>query len=249
MLAKKIITVLAVCIIVASAPVSVQAYPALQLYIDGASYDETTESWSISASNFDIWIIGDLKNGDIFDVKLTTTFYGTSGSINFTPKTTIKITDPSIPTNDPDNPSVVSGINFPHYDTGVHPVLPPHGIFDSTSVWADFFLGDFTLKDSPIGDFMTEYPSSFDSTGQINVYSVSLSGWEKVHFDAYGFKADGGLYYTDNITYNLLPGVTTVNAPFSHDATTTNIPEPSTLILLAAGLFFIGLYSRKKLLR
>ncbi|MCE5312049.1 MAG: choice-of-anchor N protein [Nitrospiraceae bacterium] len=248
---KLILVMILIFAAVAYAPAVSEAYPALQLYIDGATYDSGTATWSINASQFDIWVIGDLKNGSLYDVKLTTTFYGTGGTISFTPKTTSKLVDPSVPSNDPDNLLTVSGISFPHYDTGLHPVLPAHGIFNSSSTWADFFLGDFTKKDSPIGDFMTSYPASFSSTGQINVYEVNVSGWDRVHFDAYGFKKDGGLYYTDNTTYELLgsiKGKDIVKAPFSHDAVgnTTSVPEPGTLILLGAGLFGLGLYSRKR---
>lgn len=246
---KIIMAMILTGMLLALAPAASYAYPSLQLYVDGSTYDETTQSWTINASKFDIWIIGDLKNKNIYDVKLTTTFYGLDGSISFTPKTTTKLTDPSVPSPDPDGPITEGGISFPHYDTGMHPVLPPHGIFTETTRWADFFLGDFTLKDSPIGDFMTSYPTSFESMGQINVYEVSLSGWDRVHFDAYGFTKDGGLYYTDDSSYELLKDINgryIVKAPFSHDATTTSVPEPGTLILLGAGLFGLGLYIRKR---
>ena len=40
---------------------NVFAIPLLQLYIDGGSYDAATETWVISQSSFDLWVIGNIN--------------------------------------------------------------------------------------------------------------------------------------------------------------------------------------------
>jgi len=206
---------------------NINAYPVLQLYIDGSTYDPVTDTWVITSPVFDLWVLGDVGHvGTIYEIKLTTSFFGDSGSISFMPKTTTKIIDPSTPA-------------FPTFfqsGTGDHPSLPDHGIFNDEELnyWSDYYLGNFNLADSPIGDFMTNFPSTFDSLGQINVYEVAVNGWERVHFDAYA-------YY--NINGNKTKDVF---APFSHDVMLYNIPEPSTLLLFTVSgiLLILSVFTR-----
>ena len=51
---------------------SAMAIPALQLYIEGATYDDNTETWVLSGEDdFKLWVIGDVGSyGTISDVKL-----------------------------------------------------------------------------------------------------------------------------------------------------------------------------------
>lgn len=209
---------------------TVYAYPVLQLYIDGSEYDPLTDTWMTTSPVFDFWVIGDVGHvGTIYDVKMTVSFFGSGGTISITPKTTSKIPDFSVPGFNPHNTITVDGKTYPFSGTGGHPSLPPHGIFNDPALnhWTDYYLGDFNLKDSPVGDFMTSFPSNFDSIGQVNVYEIAVSGWERVHFDAH-----------DHIVMTNGKGkkrYKNVFAPFSHDATGTPVPEPGTLTLLGIG--------------
>jgi hypothetical protein len=183
------------------AATSASAIPVLQIYIDGAVYDANSETWVTTASDFDLWVVGDVDaHGSILDAKLTVSFFGLAGNFSITPTTTTAVTDPSTP------PAPA----FHQTGTGGHPELPPHGIFNDPTLhhWDDLSLGDLTLTDSPIGDFdgSPSFPTTFPDDGQINVYRVHVDGWRRVHFDAYG--------HTINSNNNKEKFW---NNPFSHD--------------------------------
>lgn len=219
---------------------SASAYPALQLFIEGSTYDETTETWTITDGVFDLWIIGDVgRIGTIYEVKLAAVFWGDAGTFTLTPKTTSLITDPSVSdvymsTSVIDNPTLWST------GTGSNDPLPDHGIYNDPTVdhWDNYLLGDFSLIDSEIGDYMTDFPSTFDSYGQVNVYEVAITGWDRVHFDA-----------MDHTVMSIAGGtkekVKQWIAPFSHDASHV-VPEPGTFILLGGGLVGVA-FLRKRL--
>lgn len=218
------------------------AVPALQFFIEDATYDSVSETWVVATSGaFTLWVIADVeKKGAIEGVTLSaavSTSEISGGSISLTSTTADPslITDPSIP----DPPTGTS--NFPSAD-GAIPVrgdgtaLPTHGIYGSGTSFFEWNLGDFTLTDSPVGDFIDSFPSTFPTNGQINAYDVSVSGFSLVHFDA----------------YNHIFGATNHGhfkfVPFSHDAE-ARVPEPGTLLLVGSGLMALGLFARRRLLR
>jgi len=182
---------------------SAYAIPVLQIYIDGATYDTETETWVVTESEFDLWVIGNVDAfGTIYDVKLTASFFGLGGTMTLTPTTTSSITDPSTPAA----PAVFA------MGSGGHPVLPDHGIFNDPTLagWTDYSIGDMSLLDSPIADFNGSevFPTTFPNSGQVNVYHVVVEGWSKVHFDAYGETVDSS---SGKKSY--------WKSPFSHDGT------------------------------
>ena len=104
--------------------------------------------------------------------------------------------------------------------------LPSHGIFGAGTSFKQWAIGNFTLLDSPVGDFINSYPSSFfASKGQINAYDITITGYSFVHFDAFD--------HYESHTHAMA-----VKAPFSHDAEANppGTPEPGTLVLLGLGL-------------
>ena len=209
------------------------AIPALQIYIDGSSYDPVTESWITTASTFDIWIIGDVGgHASIFNVFLSAaTFTAETGSITLTPTTASGLP----PAGDPSTPGapVYNGLSA----DGAIPIksdgsaLATHGVYGPGVRFHEWSLGDFTLTDSPIGDYITSFPAAFPSMGQVNVYTVTVTGYTAVHFD----------------TYDTIEGKQHSSfGPFSHDGGTL-IPEPGTWLLLSAGLLgLVGVQVRRK---
>jgi hypothetical protein len=217
------------------------AIPALQLYIDGASWDTVTETWQVTAPTFDLWVIGDVGHyGTIFDVKLAVAYNtGDTGALTLTGKRTTRIQDLSTPGN-PAYQSFADGIAPV---TGDGSSLPGHGVYGVGHSFRKYFLGDFTSTDSKIGDFNGDlpFPTAFPDLGQINVYEVAVTGFTGgLHFDTYNHVAgrNGSEKY--------------VTAPFSHDAgasTPEDVPEPGALVLFGTvmiGAFGVGLRRRRR---
>lgn len=235
---KRLKTIFAAAVLLLLAPASSYAIPTLQLYIEGSSYDTATDTWSIDSPTFKLWVLGETdKTGTIFGVNLVVAHNtGEAGTISFAPTTATAGLlpapgDASTPGAPVHNGSGSGTVPI----TGDGSALPSHGIFGAGTDWDTFLLGDFSLQDSPIGDYTTgACPGAgctWPALGQINAYDVTVTGYSWVHFDAFDHVV------SENRTKY-------IQAPFSHDANTTSVPEPNTLILLGSG--FLGLWAIKR---
>lgn len=211
------------------APNTALAVPVLQVYVEGATYDSTTETWSLDTTGTDsggtvrVWVIGNVDGdggqGEISDVTMLISYdqQSTSPAITLTGSTTGGLggfTDSSVAADGTHIETVTDG-STPTFDNGDQ--FPAHGVFGAGREWQSFALGDMSLTDSPIGDIIDTFPSSeLDANaGQINVYEVSFSGeGGSFHFDVYGTTDDGERHWA---------------APFSHDgeAHFNDVPELS----------------------
>jgi hypothetical protein len=247
---KHLVTALAFVLVAASAA---HAIPELQLYIEGATYDNISESWVwdgiLGTDPIRLWVIGNVRgpggHGPISHVKLSAVYFNTGyvPTITLTPTTAGGtgsyggFTDPSVPLAPV---KTFPGHNIaggtPTLSDGTH--LASHGEYGDGRAWQEWELGNFTLRDSPVGDFIYDFPTTlYPGTAQINVYDVSISEYdfaragEYIHFDAYNSVEAGN-------------HARSIFAPFSHDAT---IPEPGTLALVGIGLAGLGARMRRKI--
>lgn len=241
---------------VAFAP-SASAIPTLQVYIEGASYDDQDETWKItSPSNapLRLWAVGNVAGpggkGPITDVKAAFAYSSGAGNvtIDITPTTTNGyggFTDPSVAAA----PTLIAT----HTD-GSRPVrsngkkLPKHGVYGKNTHFQEWAFGDFSLTDSPIADFMDAFPEApVEASGQINAYDINVTGLvegEWVHVDLYGS------------ILNKRGKVKSVFAPFSHDAEfalltaetvgSTEVHAPGALLIFSIGLLFVARNRRCK---
>lgn len=233
-------------------PSTVKGIPALQLYIEGAYYDDATESWSASGGNtIRLWTIGNLKGpggvGGILGVKLAVAYnIADTAQITINPTTTggfQGFTDTSVPSapvylqtrTDGSTPLLFDG-----------QPLPSHGEYGKGTAWQEFALGDFTKADSPIADFNSNTIVGIPgSLAQINAYEITFSGTENIHFDLYNHvqsinKGRGKKTFTT-------AKITTVFAPFSHDAHATGVPDGgTTAVLMGIGVLGLALLKLSK---
>src|SRR6266540_3179779 len=190
------------------------ALPVLQLYIEDAVYDPVSETWVLDTTrnnpnwekyvvpgttitHFRLWTLGDVSQSDdgaIHNVRLAAVYDGVDGgyvNLTITPSTTMGyagFTDPSAPVA-PQYLQTVTDGSTPKLSGGSD--LPSHGEYGPGKVWQEWALGDFTLKDSPLGDFINSVPEPLQGKmGQINVYDVYeehsyLNGVFPIHFDLY----------------------------------------------------------------
>ena len=242
--------VLSVCLFVIGVP-SAFALPILQVYIEDATYDQASETWLTTQSDFKLWVVGHFDEGQsIMDVRLSFAHAATDmGTITMLPFVTSYggVTD----TYAPAYPSPqYTGIGADPVDLDgdgdidYTPVkadgtgLSNHGIFGPNTNWEQYQLGDMTHWDeSPIGDFINSFPYPLGpQTGEIFAYDVHAAGFEHgVHIDAFNH-IEPPVGYRGSIF-----------VPYSHDGG-GEIPEPTTLVLLGTVIIAgAGLAWRRRL--
>jgi len=229
---------LAIALCVILAPQVVKAEPILQLYVEGATYDDGTDSWAIDSDTFTLWVIGNTGwKGTIEDVKLAFAYDSSETlGVSITSTTTGGLggfTDPSTPSVATFSKTVTDG-SVPLIGDGS--ALPAHGIYGAGTSWTEYALGDFDLTDSPIADFQNAFPAAGAANSvQINVYDITVSGVTDLHIDAYDHVV------ANNHTFYKF-------APPSHDAGAggTPVPEPGSLLLCAAGIAGFAVWRRRR---
>lgn len=209
------------------------ALPALQIYSPDATYDYALETWVITDDTFELWVVGDVGGkGPISDVTLAASAYG-SGTMTFNGGTL------PVDTNYADKEGFKNGVqNHAEYANA-----DSHQFFD---------IGDFTSTSDTIQDYQPGATGT--GTGEIKKYTVHVTSFDAVHFDAFD------TYYTGRsgtASYQLHG----VFAPFSHDATGgggeggsggsgggggTPMPEPASMFLIGGGALAIALTNRRK---
>jgi hypothetical protein len=238
---KKIFISLLIIISILVSRSDVFAIPTLQLDIAGGTYNSTTQTIIASGNPFTLYayLIQDRWNllNDSYYISAAivpkVTPPGSDlGSFVFNGQT-ISVTGQMIY----GVPPLEDIVALQGWDSGD---LPKHGIF--STYFSEF---EFQFSSSQISQYNTQdRAKSGDSiptsgTGMyyvaFNVDTSLLDPDYVIHFDLYNtkLKCGGDIDITQF-------------APFSHDAESKKVPEPSTLLLLGAGLIGLGLMGRRK---
>lgn len=201
------------------------AIPALQLYSPDALYDTKTSSWLITSNSFELWVVADTGDkGEIYDVDLAASCYGSSGSVVITPDKPI---DP--------NPS-----HELEYNT-----VTQHAEYANADSHLFWSLGDFAVGTDPIMNYVD---GSGATTGTIMKLMVNVSGFDAVHFDAfdhYVTGAGGQANYQIHPTFAPFSHDLTDNGVGGSGGAGGDAPEPGTLSLVGFGIAGM-LAARKK---
>jgi len=222
---------------------NVSAIPTLQFDILGGTYDPTTQTIIAPGSTFTLYayLIPNDSNtlADVYYIsaalvpKLTPPG-GDLGSFIFNGQK-ISVTE-----------DMVYGV--PPLEAILGPDrgdLPSHGIFETYFIEFGFQFSSSnralpydTQKKTGIGP--TPDPSGSMYFASFIVNTSNLGGGYVIHFDLYNTTL--GKDYNGDIDVSKF-------APFSHDAQSVQVPEPSTLLLLGSGLMGAWLFGRKKFKR
>jgi hypothetical protein len=191
-------------------------------YIDPENGDADQDTWFVKSDetgSFELWAIGAYHpEVTLEQVKLLVSVPdGETGTITIAPL--YGTADPSL--------------EGTYTDTSFLPVTTFNNHYPLKADVADFIVYDidpFTNAGDPISEYDAENggvitPTS--STGQINEYLVTITGYSWVHFDLYGLTDKG---WEMN--------------PASHD--TTWLPAPGAVLLGSIGVCFVGWLRRRR---
>ena len=219
----------------------VLAIPALQLTINGGTYDTTTETTVTSDKIFDLYSLltadsaeGDYRLSIAVVPALTVGAGGDYGSFTLN-GTVFDVTGDMV-------------FGTPPLDTFGRPdSLPTHGIYDT-------YYTEFGFN---FNSAQASNPYDVTDTGNIGVIPVAGTGafWKMFEFNVTELTANTllhfDLYRVDPTTGTLFSANSF--APFSHDAEDgpqgNNVREPQSLILLVMGLIVSVFASRRNSLQ
>ena len=200
-------------------------------YIDPEGDDADQDSWFVRSDetgSFELWAIGAYHPETTLEqVKLLVSVPdGETGTITITG---LVGSNPDYPTLDPELEATYTEPTF-------FPVTLLNNHYPLKGDVADFIvynIDPFADVGDPISDYNADSGDAdgeitlTNSTGQINEYLVTVTGYSWVHFDMYGLTDKG---WEMN--------------PASHD--TTWLPAPGAVLLGSVGVCFVGWLRRRR---
>lgn len=225
--------------------------PILQLYIEGATYDTSSETWVLETnlnSPIRLWTIGNINGGGgkgtIENVKLSVVYDNTiDPTFTFTPSTTGGFGGFS-DTSDPSTPVFSQEVDMdiddrlPLLGDGKKN-LSSHGVYGDGREWQEFLLGNFDNPESESFNFDgLSTPSVITDLDadefQINVYEITVGDMNATDMPVFHFDLYNGVESGKHFKF----------APFSHDAGTDPneemIPTPSAAAMGLIALLLMG---------
>jgi hypothetical protein len=227
------------------------AVPTFQVYIDGATANtigSDEQTWFTFNDSFDLIVVGAYgsKTSSLSEVTLAISVpQGEQGTITFNTgvATLLKVTTATPYGNNPNgdaNVDLLSDItgNDGYTDKSILPDnFDNHYPFkNDVSDFLLYDIGDF----SNVGDVNNYNASSgtisLEGSGEEKKFSVSIIGFSRVHFDAYGYESKS----KGQSSWQINPG--------SHDSTYL-VPAPGAILLGGIGVTLIGWLRRRKKLQ
>ena len=241
---------------------SLWAVPTFQVYIEGAvgeSQGEDHDTWFTSDSSFDLTVVGAFQSKTVSLSEVTLALsvpQGETGTVSITDSTSTPLTLLIAKT-------LVDGTSYYNPNTDADISILTDVVGNSGYSDKDFLPDSQQLNDShypfrsDVSDFMIYALGEFEDLGSVHNYnaeensitedgsgeektfSVSISGFSKVHFDAYGYEIlEQGKNFRS--TWDINPG--------SHDATYGPIPVPGAFFLGSIGIGLVTYLRRRKTL-
>lgn len=246
------------------------AIPTLQTYIEGATagtYGADQETWFASGDPFTLYVVGAYGPNDLSIEGVTLLIAvpeGEAGTITISADLDDSTDTPEIMTS-----TGASGLpeTNPTRDADIDILTDVSGSDGYSTIENNTFLPDdlnlnnhYPLKDD-VSDFLIFNLWSFDNSecglkdynadsgnieptsacGEEKRYEVSYTGFSWMHFDAYALVKEKDGNKKKKSTWEL----DWENNPASHDATHM-VSEPSTLLLLGAGLSGLAFLGRRR---